>query len=166
MLSQCGRNRRNAKIRVSTLEGLHGSEGTPQGGSGRCRGGQGRRHASDRGAVDDQYRHCRRRFHRQSGDGAGARRPGAGAGHGEHRSGGGGCAEDRGCVRGVWRPVPIIGDFHYNGHLLLRKSRVRTRAGQIPDQSRQLGYRQEDGRQFPHHDRSGYRESQSQCALA
>ena len=40
---------------------------------------------------------------------------------------------------------PIIGDFHYNGHLLLKKyPGVRPRAGQVPHQSRQRQYRQED----------------------
>ena len=36
--------------------------------------------------------------------------------------------------------VPIIGDFHYNGHLLLTPiSRVRAGPGEIPHQPRQRG---------------------------
>ena len=50
--------------------------------------------------------------------------------------------------------VPIIGDFHYNGHILLKKyPDMRPRAGQISDQSRQRQHRQEARRQFPDHDR-------------
>jgi (E)-4-hydroxy-3-methylbut-2-enyl-diphosphate synthase len=39
--------------------------------------------------------------------------------------------------------VPIIGDFHYNGHLLLKKYPECARAGQVPHQSRQRQHRQE-----------------------
>ena len=54
--------------------------------------------------------------------------------------------------------VPIIGDFHYNGHILLKKyPDMRARAGQVPHQSRQRQHRQEARRQFPHHDRSRHR---------
>ena len=36
-------------------------------------------------------------------------------------------------------PVPIIGDFHYNGHILLKKyPGVRAGAGQVPHQSRAM----------------------------
>ena len=62
-----------------------------------------------------------------------------GARDGQHRSGRGGRAEDRGYAarRSACR-VPIIGDFHYNGHILLKKyPGVRARAGQVPHQSRQ-----------------------------
>ena len=55
--------------------------------------------------------------------------------------------------------VPIIGDFHYNGHLLLKKyPGVRPRAGQVPHQSRQRQHRRKTRRQLPHHDRSRHRE--------
>ncbi len=54
--------------------------------------------------------------------------------------------------------VPIIGDFHYNGHLLLKKyPGLRPRAGEVPDQSGQRQHRQEARRQFPHDDRGGHR---------
>ena len=40
--------------------------------------------------------------------------------------------------------VPIIGDFHYNGHILLAKyPGLRPRARQVPHQPRQRQYRQE-----------------------
>ena len=39
--------------------------------------------------------------------------------------------------------APLIGDFHYNGHLLLtRLSGLRGGARQVPDQSRQRRHRQ------------------------
>ena len=63
--------------------------------------------------------------------------------------------------------VPIIGDFHYNGHILLKK---------YPECARALAkYRINPGnanigrktrRQLPHHDRSGDREPASRCASA
>ena len=38
--------------------------------------------------------------------------------------------------------VPIIGDFHYNGHVLLTKyPELRTRSRQVPHQSRQRHHR-------------------------
>ncbi len=40
-------------------------------------------------------------------------------------------------------------------------SGVRARARQVPHQSRQFGYRPQDGRQLPHHDRSGHREPEA-----
>ena len=52
--------------------------------------------------------------------------------------------------------VPIIGDFHYNGHILLKKYPDCARAlVQVPHQSRQRRYRQEARRQLPDHDRGG-----------
>ncbi len=58
--------------------------------------------------------------------------------------------------------VPIIGDFHYNGHLLLKKyPGVRPRAGEVSHQSGKRQYRQEARRQFPHHDRGGDRVRQA-----
>ena len=46
--------------------------------------------------------------------------------------------------------VPIVGDFHYNGHLLLAKyPGLRPRAGQVPHQPRQRR-RQAARREFPH----------------
>ena len=41
-------------------------------------------------------------------------------------------------VRGLGAAVPIVGDFHYNGHKLLRRlPRDGAGAGQVPHQSRQ-----------------------------
>ena len=58
--------------------------------------------------------------------------------------------------------VPIIGDFHYNGHLLLKKyPGVCPGAGEVPHQSGQREYRQEARRQFPHHDRGRHRVRQA-----
>ena len=60
--------------------------------------------------------------------------------------------------------VPIIGDFHYNGHILLKK---------YPDSARALAkYRINPGMfdsarkttTLPHHDRVRRRESASPCA--
>ena len=48
--------------------------------------------------------------------------------------------------------VPIIGDFHYNGHLLLTRYPGCARAGQVPHQSRQRR-RQAPRRAFPRHHR-------------
>ena len=62
--------------------------------------------------------------------------------------------------------VPIIGDFHYNGHLLLKK---------YPACARALAkYRINPGnvnsaqgrRQLPHHDRSRHRRTRSRSASA
>ena len=60
--------------------------------------------------------------HGESGDGAGARRFGTGACHGQHRAGrrrGSQNRRDAGASSAC--RVPIIGDFHYNGHILLKK---------------------------------------------
>ena len=59
-------------------------------------------------------------------------------------------------------PVPIIGDFHYNGHILLKKypecartlAKYRINPGNCLD-------RQEGRRQLSHHDRSRHRERQA-----
>ena len=61
------------------------------------------------------------RIHRAADCGAGAGRLRAGAGDGEQRCGGESRAVYRrwACPKG-WE-TPIIGDFHYNGHLLLKK---------------------------------------------
>ena len=46
--------------------------------------------------------------------------------------------------------VPIVGDFHYNGHLLLKKFPATAQgAGEVPHQSRQRFDRQEGQRQLP-----------------
>ena len=51
--------------------------------------------------------------------------------------------------------VPIVGDFHYNGHLLLTKYPGCARGpGQVPHQSWQCQHRAQERRQLPHHDRS------------
>ena len=77
----------------------------------------------DRRPVDDQHRHGRRarpRCAQVAGAGPGRQR--AGAGHGQQR--GRRRRRSRGSSRG-WTgsgvTVPIIGDFHYNGHLLLTR---------------------------------------------
>ena len=47
------------------------------------------------------------------------------------------------CLEKFGVPVPIIGDFHYNGHILLKKYPDCARApGQVPHQSGQRKYRQ------------------------
>jgi (E)-4-hydroxy-3-methylbut-2-enyl-diphosphate synthase len=51
-----------------------------------------------------------------------ARRLGTGACHGEHRRGGRGGAAHRREARATRRAVPIVGDFHFNGHKLLREN--------------------------------------------
>ena len=64
-------------------------------------------------------------------------------------------------------PVPIIGDFHYNGHLLLKKYPECARAlakYRINPGNSDIG--RKTGRQLPHHDRSGHREPASRCASA
>ena len=62
------------------------------------------------------------RVHGAADCGAGAGRFRAGAGDGEQRCGGEGGAVYRGCdPRRRAGQTPIIGDFHYNGHLLLKK---------------------------------------------
>ena len=49
-----------------------------------------------------------------------------------------GRARDRRALATLGVRVPIVGDFHYNGHLLLTKyPGVRRGAGQVPDQSGQ-----------------------------
>ena len=58
--------------------------------------------------------------------------------------------------------VPIIGDFHYNGHLLLKKYPECARAlAKYRINPGNVGYRPQDGRQLPHHDRSRHRERQA-----
>ncbi len=48
--------------------------------------------------------------------------------------------------------APLIGDFHYNGHVLLTKyPRCRQRARQVPHQSRQRRRRQAPRRAVLHH---------------
>ena len=115
----------------------------PRGARRRRRGG--RRRAGGR-AVDDQHRHRRRR-----------RRP-------RSRSPNCGAPARNWCGSRSTRPkppppcrasstscammgveVPIIGDFHYNGHQLLdRRTGLRRGAGQVPHQSRQRRLRQEE----------------------
>ena len=90
-------------------------------GSGRRRC-EGRRRSSHRRPVHDQHGHRRQSRHRQSGDGAGPRRLGTWCASPSTPT-----KQPRRCPRssktldkfGV--RVPIIGDFHYNGHLLLKK---------------------------------------------
>jgi hypothetical protein len=62
------------------------------------------------------------------------------------------------CLDKFGVPVPIIGDFHYNGHILLRRS-IPSARGRFPSTAsiRQRQHRQEARRQFPHHDRGGHR---------
>ena len=49
--------------------------------------------------------------------------------------------------------VPIIGDFHYNGHVLLTKyPAVRPRPCQVPHQSWQRQHWTDRRFEFPHHD--------------
>ena len=82
----------------------------------------GRRSAPDRRAVHDQHRYGRRRLHRESGDGAGPGRCRAGPRHRQYRRSRQRRSEDRRDARtSSASRVPIVGDFHYNGHLLLRK---------------------------------------------
>ena len=58
--------------------------------------------------------------------------------------------------------VPIIGDFHYNGHILLKKYPECARAlAKYRINPGNVEYRPEDRRQLPHHDRSGDRERQA-----
>ena len=78
--------------------------------------------APDRRAVDDEHGHGRRGGDGGAGRGAGARRERAGPGHGQQRR-----RRRRRSPRS-WRgcatagvDVPIVGDFHYNGHLLLTR---------------------------------------------
>ena len=60
--------------------------------------------------------------HDPAGRGAGGRRVGTGAGDGQQRRrGDGGAGDRRGSRAKLGIDVPIIGDFHYNGHLLLKK---------------------------------------------
>ena len=82
----------------------------------RCRG-----QPSGRGSVHDQHGYRRRRLHRQPGDGAGA----AGS---ELVRVTVNTAEAAAAVPKIVETldkfgvrVPIIGDFHYNGHILLKK---------------------------------------------
>ena len=70
--------------------------------------------------VDDQHRHRRRRRDRDPGRPPGPRRLAARPGDGQHRRGGGRAVPEMvRKVRGLGVDVPIIGDFHYNGHKLL-----------------------------------------------
>ena len=58
--------------------------------------------------------------------------------------------------------VPIIGDFHYNGHILLKKYPECARAlAKYRINPGNVRYRPQDRRQLPHHDRSGHRERQA-----
>ncbi len=58
--------------------------------------------------------------------------------------------------------VPIIGDFHYNGHILLKKYPECARAlAKYRINPGNVEHRPQDRRQFPHHDRSGHREPQA-----
>ena len=121
-------------------------------------GVMGRRRSSDRRAVHDQHRYRRCHVHGEPGDGAGARRLGAGAGHRQYGRGGAAVPKIVETLDKFGVRVPIIGDFHYNGHILLQEvSRVRAGAGEVSHQSGQRQYRQEARRQFPHHDRGGDR---------
>ena len=104
--------------------------------------------------------------HREPGDGAGARGVGAGARHGQHRS-----TPPRRCRRLSIRWIssacacPIIGDFHYNGHILLKKYPECARAlAKYRINPGNVEYRQEARRQLPHHDRSGRSSTASRCA--
>ena len=50
--------------------------------------------------------------------------------------------------------VPLIGDFHYNGHLLLTECpEAAAGPGQVPHQPGQRGAGQAAGRELPHHRR-------------
>ena len=72
--------------------------------------------------VDDEHRHGRCHLgYRDSGQGSGASRFRTGAHHGQH------AVEAAAAVPHVREQldrmgvtVPLVGDFHYNGHLLLR----------------------------------------------
>jgi hypothetical protein len=79
----------------------------------------GRRRRARGRAVDDQHRHRRRRGDRAPGGGAGPRRLGAGAHHGQHARGRGAGARIRARLDAMGCDVPLVGDFHYNGHKLL-----------------------------------------------
>ena len=58
--------------------------------------------------------------------------------------------------------VPIVGDFHYNGHLLLKKYPATAQgAGEVPDQSRQRVDGPEERRQLQ--DDGGVRGRESQA---
>ena len=103
----------------------------------------GRRRRARRRAEHDDDRHGR-----CGGDGAavhraGRGRVGDGARHRQHPRGGAAVPEikqrmlDAGCT------APLIGDFHYNGHLLLTRYPGRgAGARQVPHQSRQRRHRQ------------------------
>ena len=63
--------------------------------------------------------------------------------------------------------VPLVGDFHYNGHMLLAEHPgLRRGAGQVPHQSRQCRLQGEAGPQFRDDDRDGARSSTSPSASA
>ena len=63
--------------------------------------------------------------------------------------------------------VPLIGDFHYNGHVLLTKyPRLRRGARQVPHQSRKRGPRSTARRAVCNDLQSGARAITNRCALA
>ena len=84
--------------------------------------------APDRRPVDDQHRHRRCRRRRCPGRGARPRRQRAGPGHRQHRGGRGGRPEIVAGLDRIGVAVPVIGDFHYNGHLLLTRYPACARA--------------------------------------
>ena len=85
--------------------------------------------ASGRRAVDDEHRHRRRRRPRCDQVAALARAGlAARARHREQRGGrGGGPGDRRARSTDAGVNVPIVGDFHYNGHLLLTQVSRRAR---------------------------------------
>ena len=97
-----------------------------------------------------------------AGGGAGARRLGDRPRHRQQRGGGG--SGSRTSSSG-WRAgvdVPIIGDFHYNGHLLLKKYPACARAlAKYRINPGQRRHRAQGRRQFPHDGRSRGREPEA-----
>ena len=63
------------------------------------------------------------------------------------------CRDPRAPRRRWAADVPLVGDFHYNGHAADRVSGLRRGAGQVSHQSRQRRLRHEAGQAVRHHDR-------------
>ena len=83
--------------------------------SAACRSGA----PPGRRPVDDEHGHRGRRRHRDPGRAPRPRGQRARAGHRQQRRGGRGRPGDAAQAADLGVGVPVIGDFHYNGHQLL-----------------------------------------------
>jgi hypothetical protein len=88
-------------------------------------------------AVDDQHRHRRRARHRDAGRRTGARRLGTRAHHGEYEEAAAAVPKIREQLLKLNMDVPLVGDFHYNGHKLLTDIPACAEALPSAHQSRQ-----------------------------